>query len=80
VNAAIMGLRIYRLVRIYAGHVCHALPAGEVTIEKRQRESRALCGAVLPAHWEPAPVSNTRRCQACMVKVGTGRLVGSEGR
>lgn len=76
----IMGLRIFRLVRMFVGHVCHALPQGEVTIEKRQKEVVVLCGAKLPAHWEPAPVSITRRCRACMAAISSGRLVGSDGR
>jgi len=78
--SAIMGLRIFRLVRIFVGHVCHALPQNEVTIEKRQKEVVVLCGAKLPAHWEPAPVTIGRRCAACMAKVGSGRLVGSSGK
>lgn len=77
---AIMGARIFRLVRIFVGHVCHALPKSEVTIEKRQKEVVVLCGAKLPAHWGPAPTNVARRCQACMAKVGSGQLVGSEGR
>lgn len=77
--ASAMGvLRQFRLVRQYVGACSHAMPAAEVTHERRTREAVALCGARLEPSWMPAPVTMSRRCQACMAKIGMGQIVSGK--